>query len=85
MRVKNNMPVMWIVSMAITCVLVIASIGLPMTAQCDGTFSLPNYYTENVVFQRGKPFVISGKAGAGASVEVTIGDHSASGVANDEG
>ncbi len=85
MRVKKNVPIMWIVSMIVVCALVAACIGLPIQAGADEAFSLPNYYTENVVFQRGKPFVVSGKASVGSSVEVTIGDHSASGTVNDEG
>lgn len=40
----------------------------------DPTITMPNYYTSGMVFQRGKPIVIKGKASARDSLTITMTD-----------
>ena len=50
-----------------------------------GGLSMPAIYSDNMVIQRGKPFVVKGTANTGDEVRVKLGRHKAKAVANDRG
>ena len=50
-----------------------------------GGLSLPAIYSDNMVIQRGKPFVVKGTANTGDEVAVKLGKHKTKAVANDWG
>ena len=50
-----------------------------------GGLSMPAIYSDNMVIQRGKPFVVKGTANTGDEVRVKLGKHKAKAVANDRG
>ena len=50
-----------------------------------GSLSMPAIYSDNMIIQRGKPFVVKGTANAGDEVAVKLGKQKARAVANEQG